>query len=143
MSEDDSQPWQDRLSVFCVLLTAAIFSSEAIEGFYCDVFNDMGTGLGGQYAVPAVQFLDLSEEGLKTSSNKTLQNSIMVENDDDDNGVLLQQGGFPTTPGSLRCRACIWFDSIRGIQHSRGKLRISGNKRDYFTAENLSAGIRV
>jgi hypothetical protein len=78
-----------------LMLSTYIITAKPIDGFFCDFFNDMGTGLGGTWAVPTVAFLGLREEGIKTSSNKTLQSSIMVENTNDVNGVLLYPDGQP------------------------------------------------
>lgn len=87
---------KNALTVFMILICSELVTeAKSIDGFYCDFYNDMGTGLGGTWAVPTVAFLGWREEGIKTSSNKTLQSSIMVENTNDVNGVLLYPDGQP------------------------------------------------
>lgn len=78
--------------IFQFLIVVIIVSSLqviALEGYYMDVFVDEGVSLGGPSRIPAISYVNMTHEWLNISSNKTAQNKVMVENDDDDNGALL------------------------------------------------------
>lgn len=101
--------------IYCTLLSAGKY-----EGFYCDVFNDQGTGLNGPSKVPAIKYIGCTEEGIVIKDDKTLQSSIITENEHDANGVLLYPDGEPRF-------ACIY--SHGGYMGHSSDLGEEGRKR--------------
>ena len=82
--------------IFC--LTSSLFS----QGFYKDVFWDRGVGLDTTY-IPVFQSLGLSFESIQTE-DAYLQNSLIIGNEHDTNGILLYPDNSPRfkafyTPG--------------------------------------------
>ncbi len=81
-------------SMILSLSTSLFLRAEATEGFYKDLFMDGGVGLNGMKTLPAADYLNYTWEFIAMNSVNP-QNLIMVENDNDDNGVLLYPDGEP------------------------------------------------
>ena len=77
------------------IATSFLYNTEAIEGFYKDVFEDEGTGLSGANLDRNCKYIGFTMERLNTNSDLTKQAEIMIENDNDDNGYLLYPDGEP------------------------------------------------
>ena len=82
------------LSFLLILVIALVYTSEATEGFYKDIFVDEGVSLSGPSSIPALDYINLTWEWLDTE-NENAQNEVMVESDDDFNGALLYPDGEP------------------------------------------------
>ncbi len=80
------------LLIFMVILLSAnkIFS----QGYYKDIFMDGGVDLISRQSLAAREYLNLSMEFIATE-DAARQNSLMVSNLDDENGVLLYPDGAP------------------------------------------------
>jgi hypothetical protein len=111
------------ISLFRVLLfSIPVFCSyvNAVEGYYKDLFMDGGVSLTSRESLPAADYLGLSMEYLATS-DQLLQNSILLGNSDDTNGVLLYPDGQP------RFR-CIFMNGGSATYHGKS-LGESGRER--------------
>lgn len=74
----------------------------ATEGYYMDFFKDSGLKLNASTVMPAVELLALSSEhislkygGSVPPEQQEFQNSLIIANEHDDNGVLLYPDGQP------------------------------------------------
>ena len=76
------------------LSTSLFLRIEAAEGFYKNLFMDGGVGLSGMKSLPAADYLNYSYEFI-AHNTVSLQNQVMVENENDGNGVLLYPDGEP------------------------------------------------
>lgn len=112
------------LSCIAVLLTAVLYLVNAREGFYKDVFIDMGVSLGGPKTIPALAYLELTSQLLSTS-DAGVQNKVMVESEDDFNGALLYPDGEP--------RFAVIYSHGGGMNHA-GTLGDKGlkNIKDHY-----------
>ena len=72
--------------IFMILFANSIFS----QGYYKDIFMDGGIGLRSRQNLPAQAYLNLSMEFIATE-DISIQNSLMVYNSNDENGVLLSR----------------------------------------------------
>lgn len=79
---------------FFVIICLFFSVSATTEGYYCDVFQDEGTQISGGDLEVDCEYIKFSQEHLNTS-NKSFQATIMIKNDNDDNGYLLYPDGAP------------------------------------------------
>jgi len=78
--------------LICVLWQEIILAQT--PGFYKDLFMDGGVSLTDRMSLPAAKELNLDMEYLATEL-QTLQDSILISNKYDENGVLLYPDGAP------------------------------------------------
>lgn len=81
-------------SMILTLSTSLFLHIEAAEGFYKDLFMDGGVGLSGMKQLPAADYLNYTYEYF-ANNTVSYQTSIMIGNENDDNGVLLYPDGEP------------------------------------------------
>ncbi|MFC2134173.1 T9SS type A sorting domain-containing protein [Bacteroidota bacterium] len=90
------------------------------QGYYKDIFVDAGVGLSNFIDLPAITFLTLSSEFIMTEE-RTEQNHVIVNNDNDANGVLL----YPDNEPRFRV---IYTNGGSSITHG-GELGTFGRER--------------
>jgi hypothetical protein len=81
------------ISCITFLFTAIYYNSEAIEGYYKDVFVDEGTSLSGPGRMPALDLVGFTHEWMEIEADTALQRSVMFHNANDDNGALIYPDG--------------------------------------------------
>lgn len=137
-------------SIFLFLSNTIFNNAIAVEGYYKDVFVNQGVKLSGPSAMPAIGYLNLTEEWLSTE-NTTTQNEVMVENSNDYNGVLLYPDGEPRfrvmyTHGGSCGHASTLGD--KGIQNVRDHYNHGGGQcgscaGSYLLSSTISSGFNL
>ena len=82
-------------SFFLLFLLTTFYPTEAIEGFYKDVFQDEGTQISGADLEIDCEYIEFTQEHLNTTDDVSGQAEIMIQNPNDENGYLLYPDGEP------------------------------------------------
>ncbi len=82
------------ISMFLFMSASQFHHVEATEGYYKMLFMDGGVGLTSMQTLPAADYLNYTFEYIATQT-VSIQNSVMIKNDNDENGVLLYPDGEP------------------------------------------------
>ena len=94
---DSIKPSRQRLNLLLILLLICLPLQTLMawqEGFYKDIFMDGGVELYSKTSLPAISSAGLSMEFLATE-DQTLQDSLLISNAEDSNGILLYPDNAP------------------------------------------------